>query len=64
MYGAMNKPTKRGRPPKPDADRFDLVHIRLPKPMIREIDELCASRRDQPDRSKAIRELIAKGLEA
>ena len=60
----MSKLAKRGRPPKLDEDKFDLVHVRLPKPMIREIDELCATRRDQPDRSKAIRELIAKGLEA
>ena len=40
------------------------VAFRLPKPMLREIDEICATRRDQPDRSSAIRELIAKGLEA
>ena len=60
----MNKRPRIGRPPKAPEDRFDLVHVRLPKPMLREIDEICAARRDQPDRSTAIRELIAKGLEA
>ncbi len=58
----MSKGAKRGRPPRSEHDKFDLVHVRLPKLMIREIDEFCAMRRDQPDRSKAIRELIARGL--
>ena len=61
----MSKPKRSpGRPHKPDDTAFEQVSVRLPKPMLRKIDEVCASRVDAPDRSKAIRELIAKGLEA
>ncbi len=62
----MSKPTKRppGRPAKLEADRFDLVSVRLPKALIHDIDVFCAGRRDAPDRSTAIRELLVKGLAA
>ena len=36
--------------------------LRLPKPMVEEIDAIVASRFDQPDRSAVIRELLAEAL--
>lgn len=62
----MSKTAKRGpgRPPKPEGAKFGTVTVRLPEKMIHDIDEFCAQRRDEPDRSKAIRELIARGLDA
>ena len=38
--------------------------LRLPEPMIEEIDEIVAERFDQPDRSSVIRELLAEALAA
>ncbi len=58
------KPNRGGRPPKPEEAKFSSVTVRLPKDMLRDIDAVCTQRRDHPDRSKAIRELIAKGLQA
>lgn len=60
----MSNPAKRGRPVKPESDRFDLVHVRLPKPMVRKIDQYRATLDDAPDRSTAIRQFIAAGLVA
>lgn len=38
------------------------ITIRLPEPMMREIEALQADRMDQPDKSQVIRELLAKAL--
>jgi metal-responsive CopG/Arc/MetJ family transcriptional regulator len=40
------------------------VMIRFPQAMLDDIDAIRASRRDEPDRSSIIRELIAEALEA
>jgi len=53
-----------GRPAKSEADRLELVPIRFPRPMLDEVDALRESRRDKPDRSSMIRELIAEALDA
>lgn len=39
------------------------ITIRLPEPMMREIEALRDARRDAPDKSQIIRELLAKALE-
>ena len=38
--------------------------IRLPEPMVAQIDAIAAERLDQPDRSTVIRELLVEALEA
>ena len=38
------------------------ITIRLPEPMMREIEVLQAGRMDAPDKSQVIRELLAKAL--
>jgi len=38
------------------------IAIRLPVPMMEEIDAIVAGRYDQPDRSAIIRELLAEAL--
>jgi metal-responsive CopG/Arc/MetJ family transcriptional regulator len=61
----MKKKRNPGRPP---ADGVRAMHrplaIRLPDPMLERIDEIVASRMDEPDRSAVIRELLAEALEA
>lgn len=39
------------------------ITIRLPGPMVAQIDKLRKARLDAPDKSTLIRELIAKGLQ-
>jgi metal-responsive CopG/Arc/MetJ family transcriptional regulator len=38
--------------------------IRLPEPMVEQIDAIASARLDQPDRSAVIRELLAEALQA
>jgi Ribbon-helix-helix protein, copG family len=56
----MSKP-KKGRPPKPET-LLEPITIRLPEPMMRQIEARMAKRLDAPDKSTMIRELIAKAL--
>ncbi len=61
------KPTAKrspGRPTKPESAKFDIVSVRLPKALVQDIEDYCAGRRDAPDRSTAIRELLVKALTA
>ena len=39
-------------------------HLSAPAPVVEQIDEIVASRMDQPDRSAVIRELIVEALTA
>lgn len=54
---------RRGRPIKDDS-LLEPITIRLPLPMMREIENRMAKRLDAPDKSTIIRELLAKGLAA
>lgn len=59
-----NKKPARGRPAKSGKPLLAPVMVRFPQAMIDAIDDVAASRLDQPDRSSVIRELIAEALEA
>lgn len=59
-----NKKPARGRPTKSGKPLLAPVMVRFPKAMIDAIDEVVATRLDQPDRSSVIRELIAEALDA
>jgi len=52
----------RGRPTKEDT--MDQIAIRLPKPILAEIDNIIAGRLDAKNRSDMIRELLAEAIEA
>lgn len=51
----------RGRPIKED-HMLAPITIRLPEPMMKEIEALQSGRLDAPDKSQVIRELLAKAL--
>ena len=53
---------KPGRPPLV-GDTMQQIALRLPKVMIKALDEMADARLDRPDRSVLIRELLAEGLE-
>ena len=56
-------PKKRGRPPKEASAMLSPVTLRLPKPMMDEIDAIVEARSlEGVDKATVIRELIAKGL--
>jgi hypothetical protein len=48
---------------RPSRHRMPLA-LRVPEPMLEEIDGIAASRPDRPDRSSLVRELLAEGLAA
>ncbi len=62
----MKQPVKkRGRPEKKDGDiMLNPITIRLPEPMMVEIESMMSARLDAPDKSAVIRELIAMGIQA
>ena len=53
----------RGRPRK-HSTLLEPITIRLPEPMAAEIEQIQSSRRDAPDKSQVIRELLAHALES
>lgn len=53
---------RRGRPPKGDSSMRQIA-IRLPVALIVDLDAYAAARRDCPDRSAVIRELLVAGLQ-
>ena len=53
-----------GRPPLEAEAMLDPIVVRLPKPLVREIEAIMASRADQPKKGQVIRELLAAGLAA
>jgi hypothetical protein len=54
-----------GRPPKYGrAMLHSPISLRLPAPVVEQIDAIVASRMDQPDRTAVIRELIVEALMA
>lgn len=53
-----------GRPPKSPESRLKRASIRLPQSVIDEINQQGIGRRDAPDFSALVRELIAEALEA
>ena len=54
---------RRGRPPRHGDALLGPITLRLPEPMMAEIDRLMGVRLDAPDKSAVIRELIAAGLQ-
>ncbi len=63
MVRAKKTPTRMGRPPKADKAMLQPTTVRLPEPMMEEIDAIVASRYDAPERGAVIRELLAEALE-
>jgi hypothetical protein len=51
---------KRGRPPTGKA--LPLVNFRAPEAMVKAVDKWAAAQSDKPDRSEALRRLVARGL--
>lgn len=66
ILGGMSKTSKSkprmGRPPKGDKAMLQPTTVRLPAPMLAEIDSIVASRYDAPERGAVIRELLAEAL--
>ncbi len=62
--GKEPKKRPRGRPTKGDTALMSPIMIRFSQEMLAEIDGLIEARRDRPDRSGFIRELIAEALAA
>ncbi len=62
MMQATKRP--RGRSPKDNVAMLEPVTIRLPAPMVRQLEAIQAKRLDAPDKSTLIRELLAKAIKA
>lgn len=61
----MAKTVRRvGRPSLKAGERAGQVAVRFPPSLLDRVDQVRASRLDEPDRSTVIRELVALGLEA
>lgn len=62
----MTQATKRsrGRSPKDNVVMLEPITIRLPEPMVRQLEAIQAKRLDAPDKSTLIRELLAKAIKA
>ena len=53
-----------GRPAKPKGEKLELVPIRFPPAMLEAVDAAREARRDKPDRSAMIRELVGVALDS
>lgn len=69
MQGMMpndtnSQPRPRGRPPKDAESMLARINIRVPQAVMDAIEDIRSSRKDAPDASDIIRQLLVEALEA